>query len=786
MGSSSRVNSAALAYGQWVVKRRYLSLVLVCILFLFAANGMQNLAFTSSYKVFFSQENPFLNAYESMQKTYSNGDSALIVLAPKDGNVFSPRFLGAVEKITQDAWQVPNAYRVDSITNFQITKANDEGLEIRRLVPDATRLTATELMEIRNLALNEPLLVKRIVSEAGDVSAVNISVRLPDGDDQIVAEVASAVRQLKSQYQQLYPDIDIYLTGVAMMSNAFPEISIQEMSSTIPMLFLIVLTLCFCVLRSFTATFATCLVIIFSIISALGAAGYMGIKLTQVSANVPIIVMTLAVVDSIHILVTIVGRMKQGDSRHEAIIESLRLNLAPVVITSVTTAVGFLGLNLSDAPPFHDLGNMTAIGMAAALFYAIFLLPALIAILPIKVKPGISRKQTSFEGLANWVIDNRRKLLYGTIALGLAMLAFIPRLTVDENFVKNFAKGLEIRDDSDFTQQHLTGLFNMEFSLGTGREGGINTPEYMAKVDEFANWSRNQPGVMNVNVITDTVKRINRSMNGGDAAYYTLPADRETISQYLLLYEMSLPLGLDLNDQINIGRSATKMTVTFADLSTFEMQKAKEDHEQWLVNHAPPSMYAHAASASLMYTYLMNTNIKGLLVGTGISFCIITLCLALFFRSIKYALISMLPNILPISMAFGLWSIINGVVGIAAATIATMTLGIVVDDTVYFVYKYLRARREHKMEPENAVRYAFSMVGIALFSTSIIFICGFGSMVYSNFLMNAQMGIFTVMTVTFALLHDFLLLPTLLMTIDGKGNKSKRTVKEQPLMIKVE
>jgi predicted RND superfamily exporter protein len=197
-------------------------------------------------------------------------------------------------------------------------------------------------------------------------------------------------------------------------------------------------------------------------------------------------------------------------------------------------------------------------------------------------------------------------------------------------------------------------------------------------------------------------------------------------------------------------------------------------------------MYAHAASASLMYTYLMNTNIKGLLVGTGISFCIITLCLALFFRSIKYALISMLPNILPISMAFGLWSIINGVVGIAAATIATMTLGIVVDDTVYFVYKYLRARREHKMEPENAVRYAFSMVGIALFSTSIIFICGFGSMVYSNFLMNAQMGIFTVMTVTFALLHDFLLLPTLLMTIDGKGNKSKRTVKEQPLMIKVE
>ncbi|MDX7998706.1 RND family transporter [Xenorhabdus sp. Reich] len=785
MKSSNWIDNAASSYARWVVKRRYLNLILVCIVLFFTFKGMENLAFTSSYKVFFSRENPFLNAYESMQKTYSNGDSALIVLAPKDGNVFSKKFLSVVEKLTEEAWQVPNAYRVDSITNFQNTKADDDNLEIKKLVPDAARLTERDLVEIKKTALNEPLLVKRIISENGDVTAVNVSVRLPDGDDKIVAEVAAYVRQLKHQYMQMYPEVDIYLTGVAMMSNAFPEISIKEMSTTIPIVFLIVLVLSFLVLRSFSATFVVCLVIVFSIIAALGAAGYMGIKLTQVSANVPVIVMTLAVVDSIHVLVTIIHRMKQGDSKHDAIVESLRINFSPVVITSVTTAVGFLGLNLSDAPPFHDLGNMTAIGMGAALFYALFLLPALLAVLPVRVKPSVQKKQFFIEFLANWIIDNRRKLQFGTVAFGLIMLAFIPRLTVDENFVKNFAEGLEIRDDSDFTQDHLTGLFNMEFSLGAGKEGGINEPEYMAKVDEFANWSRAQPGVMNVNVITDTVKRINRSMNGDNRDDYRLPTNREAIAQYLLLYEMSLPLGLDLNDQIDVSRSATKMTITFSDLSTFEMQRAKEAHEQWLINNAPSSMHVHAASASLMYTYLMNTNIKGLLVGTAISFLFITLCLGIVFRSVKYALISMLPNILPIFMAFGLWSIIDGVVGIAAATIATMTLGIVVDDTVYFVYKYLRARREHKMEPEDAVRYSFSTVGIALLSTSIIFICGFGSMVHSDFLMNTQMGIFTVMTVTFALLLDFFLLPTLLIAIDGKAKKDKPSVPDKPLMIKI-
>ncbi|MCC8366056.1 MMPL family transporter [Xenorhabdus sp. PB61.4] len=785
MKSSNWVDSVASGYARWVVQRRYLNLILVCIAVFFTFKGMENLAFTSSYKVFFSRENPFLNSYESMQKTYSNGDSALIVLAPKDGNVFSQRFLSIVEKLTEDAWQVPNAYRVDSITNFQSTKADDDNLEIRKLVPDAAKLTERSLSEIKKIALNEPLLIKRIISENGDVTAVNVSVRLPDGDDKIVAEVAESVRKLKSQYMKMYPDVDIHLTGVAMMSNAFPEISMQEMSKTIPIVFLVVLILCFMVLRSFSATFVVCLVIVFSIIAALGAAGYLGIKLTQVSANVPIIVMTLAVVDSIHILVTIIHRMKQGDSKHDAIKESLRVNLSPVVITSVTTAVGFLGLNLSDAPPFHDLGNMTAIGMGAALFYALFLLPALIAVLPVRVKPGVQKTQFSLAFLANWIIDNRRKLQFGIVAFGLVMLTFIPRLTVDENFVKNFAKGLEIRDDSDFTQDHLTGLFNMEFSLGAGKEGGINEPEYMAKVDEFANWSRAQPGIMNVNVITDTVKRINRSMNGDNAAYYKLPTDREAIAQYLLLYEMSLPLGLDMNDQIDVRRSATKMTVTFSDLSTFEMQRIKEAHEKWLINNAPSSMHTHAASASLMYTYLMNTNIKGLLIGTLISFLIITLCLGIVFRSAKYALISMLPNILPIFMAFGLWSIIDGVVGLAAATIATMTLGIVVDSTVYFVYKYLRARREHNMTPEDAVRYSFSTVGIALLSTSIIFICGFGSMMHSDFLMNAQMGIFTVMTVIFALLLDFFLLPALLIAIDDKTKKNKPAVPDEPMMVKI-
>lgn len=774
------------AYSQWVVKYRFLSLLIALAMFFVAASGIKNLVFTSSYKVFFSEDNQFRASYESMQKVYSNGDSALIVLEPKDRNVFSNDFLVAVEELTKDAWQVPSAYRVDSITNFQHTWAYEDGLEINSLIPDAKTISAQELARAKAVALAEPLLVNRIISKNADVTAVSVSVRLPDGNDLIVAQVASYVRQLRDKYEQKYPNIKIHLTGVAMMSNAFPEVSIQEMSTTTPTMFLIVLVFCFIVLRSFVGAFISFIVIIFSIVTALGFAGHIGIKLTQVSANVPIIVLTLAVADSIHILSTFFQQLRTGVEKKQAVIESVRTNFSPVVITSVTTAIGFLGLNFSDAPPFHDLGNMTAVGMIAALVYSLLLLPCLLAILPVKKSKKASSEQQFMDFFSDWVLYHRNKVLYGSVIFGLIMLAMTPRLTVDENFVDNFAKGLEIRDDSDFTQANLTGLFNMEFSLDSAQEGGVTDPEFLRKVDQFVEWSRKQSGVLHVNSITDTIKRLNRSMNAGDELYYTLPSDRDLIAQYLLAYEMSLPLGLDVNDQVNVAKSSTKVTVTMDDLSTFEMQALKEHHEQWLINNAPQSMHTEAASASLMYTYLMNTNIQGLLFGTALSFLIITICLGLIFKSVKYALVSILPNALPITMAFGMWSLIDGVVGIAAATIATMTLGIVVDDTVHFVSKYLRAKRELRMKPEQAIRYAFSTVGKALLSTSLIFMIGFGSMMQSDFLMNAQMGIFTVMTVCFAVLLDFLLLPTLLLKLDSdKEADSEEFVQPEPLLKRI-
>ncbi|PCI27071.1 MAG: RND transporter [SAR324 cluster bacterium] len=785
MNSKNKQQQGSIAvYTKWIIKWRYLVVLASIAVALVFASGMSRLAFTTDYRVFFAETNPFLESYEALEKVYSKNDNVLLVLAPKDKQVFSKNFLSAVEELTKESWLIPNTYRVDSLSNFQHILADEEGLVVRDLVSNAERLTPAQIEEIKKVAVNEPLLKNRMITSKADVTAISVSIRLPE-DDQAsqlaVGEIATHVRNLKVEFKKKYPEIDLYLTGNVMLSNAFPESSMNDMATLIPIMYLVILIITVFMLRSFLGTLATLFVIILSTITAMGAAGWMGIQLTPPSASAPTIILTLAVADSIHVLISMLQFMKNGSTRNEALIESMRINFTPVVVTSVTTAVGFLGLNFSEAPPFHDLGNMTAIGVMGALVYSLFFLPALVSILPIKVKvTADAEKQTSMLNLANWIIKHHSKILWSTVAVVIFLVAMLPRLTLNDNFVEYFDKGVEFRDDSDFTVDNLTGIYDIHFSLGAGESSGINNPEYMKKVDDFAIWLRTQPEVVNVNALTDTFKRLNKSLHDGDEQWYKLPDNRDLTAQYLLLYEMSLPLGLDLNNQINVDKSSTRVVVTLDDLSTAEMKDLKQRAEDWLRKNAPEHMFSEGTSITMMFSFITSTNAKGLLIGTIISLFFITLVLIIVLRSFKYGMLSLLPNVIPIAMAYGIWSIVDGEVGLAAATVATITLGIVVDDTVHFLAKYLRARREQGLGSHDAVRYAFSTVGKALIATSLILSSGFIILAQSTFKLNSQMGSLTTITIVLALAIDFLFLPALLIKVEGK--KAEKTPSTQTVL----
>ncbi len=736
---------------------------------LIAASGGRNLVFTTNYRVFFSADNPQLLAFDALEKTYSKSDNILFVLAPADGKALDRATLSAAEELTARAWKIPYSSRVDSVTNFQFTEANGDDLVVRNLVEGAPELSSDSLAKAHRDALAEPLLKNRLLAQDAKVIGVNVTVLLPGIDE--TTELPKAVayaRKLAADVRKNNPNLKVWLSGMIMLDNAFAESSKQDGVTLIPLSFAIMALMLLLMTGGIAGTLLTMLVVLLSILFAMGLGGWAGFPLSPPSATAPTIILTVTIANCVHVLVTYLQGLRRGDDRNTAIRESLRVNMQPVFLASVTTAFGFLFMNFSDVPPFRHLGNFVAFGVVAAFFLSITFMPALLSLLPARVgRSGVVR-DAIMSALAEFVIRRRVGVLGGFTVVVVLLAAAVPRNELNDIFVNYFDRSIEFRRAADFTVDHLTGLYAIEYSLESGQPGGISEPAFLADVDAFANWYRTQPEVIHVDVITDIFKRLNRNMHADRDEFYRLPESRELAAQYLLLYEMSLPYGLDLNNQLSVDKSSTRMIVTTQTISSNHLLSLNSRAADWLGKHAPHIAKAEGSGTSLMFANIGKRNIKSMLLGTTGALISISLVLLVALRSFRIGLISLVPNLVPGIMGFGIWGMLVGEVGLSLSIVTSMTLGIVVDDTVHFLSKYLRARRELGHDAAQAVRYAFNTVGRAMLITSVVLVAGFMVLSQSSFELNSGMGLLTAIVIALALLADYFLLPTLLMTFKGK------------------
>jgi predicted RND superfamily exporter protein len=756
-----------------VIARRWLVIAGAVLLAAVVAAGASRLEFSTNYRVFFSEANPELQAFENLQNTYTKNDNFFFVIEPRSGSAFDAETLAAVEQLTEAAWQIPYAIRVDSVSNFQHTYAIEDDLIVEDLVSDAPARDADYFDDRRDVALAEPLLRDQIVTADAGVTAVNVVLQYPERGLTEVPEAVAFARDLKAQIESDFPAVQIHLTGVSMLNNAFAETGMADASTLMPLMFVVIFALTWLIIRSFTATVSTLIVIMLSTIVGMGAAGFAGVKLTPIAMSAPIVILTLAVADSIHILLSLRGLMRDGLDKSAALVEAVRINFLPVSITSLTTVVGFLSLNFSDSPPYWHLGNITAVGIAAAWLYSVTLLPALISVLPYRAKQGAGGdwSQRAMDRLADVVIDNYRKLFVGVGLASIALIAFIPTIDFNDQWVEYFDESIEFRTDSDEAQEFF-GLYPIEYSVPAHGPGGVSEPEFLTNLERFAEFLRAHPSVTHVYSLSDIMKRLNKNMHGDDEAYFRVPGDRELSAQYLLLYELSLPYGLDLNDRINVDKSATRVTATVSRTTTAETKQFFADVQQWMNDNWPAYMRTEPTSAAVMFTYISERNMQNMVACTILAIAAIAIIMMFALRSVQLGLLSLVPNGLPILTTFGAWALLVGEVGFSVATVASISLGIIVDDTVHLLSKYVRARDERGLTVEDSIRYAFHNVGAAIVVNTIILAAGFLVMTTSAFKMNVDLGLMTVLAIAFALILDFLFLPALLLL--GKRDREPR------------
>ncbi len=550
-----------------------------------AAVGMPGITISSSYRVVFGKDNPHLLAFDKLQDTYSASRSALIAISPREGTVFTRETLAAIEELTEAAWQTPHSIRVNSLTNYFHSEAVGDDLAIAPLVEGATAFNDAELSRVQNIALNEPELVGQLVTGDGRAAGLIISFALSEPEEPAWAEISDHLRDLLDEARAAHPYLAFFLTGNGILNQTFSDAA-QDADNLVPIVFVVILTIAALLLRSLYITLSIAVILVFILLSTLGVAGWFATMLTPVSASAPVIIMTVAVADSIHIIMTALARVRRGLDKNAAIAESLRENLYPVFLTSATTSVGFLSLNTSSSPPFHVLGNLVALGVLFAFFYSVTLLPAMLSILP--TRAALARTGTSpfFDRLGDFVVARRTLVLWSSILVVVVLAAGISRTEFSDNWLHHFDDRYTFRTDTDFIVENLTGLDRLEYSLSSGREGGITDPEYLRKVDAFAEWYRTQPKVHHVQSFTDIIKLVNQNMHGDDPAFYRIPDDPELAAQFLLLYEFSLPFGADLNDRMDLAKSATRMTVVLENTSTRDHLDIDVRARNWLQANA--------------------------------------------------------------------------------------------------------------------------------------------------------------------------------------------------------
>lgn len=742
------------------------------------------LSVTGDFKILFSKDNHYLQRANAIDEQFLKADSIIFLLEPNGSNIYTRENLEMISWFTDEAWKLPYSIRVDSLSNFQRTNADEDSITVDYFIDDPKALSEADIEERKQYATNSKILSNAFTNVKGDASALQVTLAMPEGDRiDLLKEVAAASRALAKQAEQQYPGLKVYLSGDVFLENAFVEIIGHDLKSLIPIVLFVCCLIVALLLRSIAAVICTILIITFSITFTMGAAGIAGVVLSTTSVMAPLMVIVLALADAIHLITQFIIQLRSGYAKDQAIIKSLQMNIRPIFLTSVTTAIGFLGMNFSASPAFHDFGNIAAGGVMVAYVFSLAMFPAIMGWLPVSKHAPLDLVK-GMDWLANFTIRSSYPIVIFTTIVIVVTVVFIPKNELNDEVVDYFDKNTEFRQALEFGNEHLSGVQYIAYAMETNEAGGINNPDFLTKMDQFSEWYRQQPGVVNVTSYVDILRNLNKAMHGDDEQWHKVPERRDLASQYFLLYEMGLPQGFDLGRDIDEDRSAMRLVVSLNQMDNNSLVELENRADQWLLANAP-EYHSKGSSRALMFSSLGEMVTKSMINGSLFAFVCITLTLLIGLRSIKYGLISIIPNIFPAAIVFGLWGIFIQEVNMVASMIFSISLGLVVDDTVHFLSKYIDAKRRTN-DAKEAVRYAFRTAGSALVVTTIALTFGLSFLGLSNFGPSVTTIKMLCPIIMIALVLDLLFLPAILIVVEELVNrKSKKATVDNEVKTEV-
>jgi predicted RND superfamily exporter protein len=773
--AEKKINSIALN----IIKFRWL-IVFATIFFSIASLYLakDSFEFEGNVQIWFEKDSKVISDYKWFQQTFGNDERVIIAFKDENG-IFNEKALSSISRITDFLWETKNIVRADSITNYQyvhVDPEDEDNILIDDFICDPNEMSEQEFAAKKAIATHDVQTKNLLISEDGKTAMIfGRMKKLPADDYDSMFTILDEVRgKLKSEKEITGYDFKIH--GNPVIADAYIRSAKADSIFFTPLIYFTAAALLWAMFRRFTGALLPVLVVLFTAILVVSVQAVLGYKFNNFTANIPIFVAAIGIADSVHVYWTWLLARRHGRNNHDAIVMTLSKNFLPAFLTSATTFAGFLSLGISDVLPLKTLGVATASAAILAFLFSGLFMPALLAIL----NPNIKQNQ-SFEFDADeehmpafamiyscFIVTYHKKILLASLAFILFFLAGFAFVKIDTSPIKMFKEHTEIRQNTNFIQENITGPVNFEIVMDSMTNDGIKDPAFMHKVDQFyTEYFEQFSSLRHIASLMDVVKIHHKVLNGDKEEFYFIPDNRDLIAQYLLLYSLSMPQGMELTDQMDIKQRYLRITVQLDMIGSHEsMKQITWINEWWDKTEYEVDVHGQLA----MYTYMQDNVSSTLIESIILALVLVTSVLFIAFRSTKAMLISLPPNVFPIIIAVGIMGWIGIDVNLSMAISGVIILGVAVDSTIHFLVKYQHARKGQGKSIQESLEYMVTFSGAAIGFTTAILSISFGVFAFSDFVPNVHFGIVTSSALVVALLTNVFMLPALFIWLETRKN----------------
>ncbi|MFQ5416835.1 MAG: RND family transporter, partial [Myxococcota bacterium] len=689
------------------------------------------------------------------------GTDEFVVVAFGGEDVFSVENFALIDALSRGLEELPHVRRVISLTTAQVVSGRGDSVDFGDLAADLPR-THEELAEIRSRVFADPILPGTLVSPDGRNTAVAAEIDHIIGEFdykvELLEEIRTLLALLGAQTGKTFS-----MGGTAVLDDAVFRYTERDQMLFFPVMIVLIVGVMYGMFGRVTTAFLPLLVVLISVIWTYGVMSLLGYKINIISTILGPLLMAVGIADSMHFIADYAQEASRRDATAlESVRCSFRSVLGPCVMTSVTTILGLLALQSADLVPIRQFGLVAAVGVFSALVVTVLLLPILLAALPVsrvvdsgRIRSG--RASALLSWLGAWHRGRAAIVLVACLVAAGPAAFSLRHLTVGTNSLDYFRERDLVRADTEWIDAKIGGTTSLEFLIEADAQDAFTEPALLERIESFQAYLRGVPGITKVFSAADLVKTLNRAFHGGREQSFRIPGSSALIAQELVVVDGTE----DLDALLSRDRSRARITARVAMDASRELA-----HDMPEVEARMRQIFGDAATVTptgiiylmhRMEAYLLSSQVKSFLL----AFVVVTVVTALALRSLTLGALAMIPNLLPILFVLALMSLLDIPLDVGTVMLAGVALGLVVDDTIHFLYRFKEQRREAR-DPREAIARAMSLSGRPIVFTSLVLALGFSVLVLASFNPVTNFGILAGAVIVLALIFDLVVLPALL------------------------